>query len=66
MTQIQAACPDTGKVKGVVNGNSISFQKFMPVHSLIHPELGHITISMKNTTLYYKGKSDNKNQYTGD
>lgn len=59
--------PETGKITGVINGNSISFQKFMPVHSVIHPELGHLKIPHeKHPTLYYEGKSDDKNKYTGN
>jgi len=56
----------TGMIKGTINGNKITFKKFMPEGSLINPDGSHVTTNRVHNTLHYSGKLVNDCQYSGD
>jgi len=57
---------ETGDIVGSVEGEKLSFQKFMPRETLFNPNGERITSDKKHRTLYYSGiLSNDKKEITG-
>ena len=57
----------TGEIIGVIDGEMISFKKFMPKKSLIYPNGEYKSLDKKHPTLYYTGRfSNEKREINGE